>query len=86
MKLALHTWTLDTTPLADVLRVVRETGWDAIELRRLDFLRAAEAGASAEDVIARVKASGLPVACVGVELGWMWARGDEHKRLLAVFD
>ena len=47
MKLALHTWTLDTTPLADVLRVVRETGWDAIELRRLDFLRAAEAGASA---------------------------------------
>ena len=25
MRLALHTWTLDTTPLADVLRVVRET-------------------------------------------------------------
>jgi sugar phosphate isomerase/epimerase len=86
MKLALHTWTLDTTPLADVLRVVRETGWDGIELRRVDFLRAAEAGESAERVIERVRASGVPVACVGVELGWMWARGDERTRLLGVFD
>src|SRR3989442_190957 len=38
--LALHTWTLDTTPLADLLAVARRTGWDAVELRRLDFLRA----------------------------------------------
>jgi sugar phosphate isomerase/epimerase len=86
MKLALHTWTLDTTPLAEVLRVVRETGWDGIELRRLDFQRAAEAGESAERVIERVRASGVPVACVGVELGWMWARGAERTRLLEVFD
>jgi sugar phosphate isomerase/epimerase len=86
MKLALHTWTLDTTPLADVLRVVRETGWDAIELRLLDFTRAAEAGEPAERLIERVRASGLPVACVGVEAGWMWARGDERARLLRVFD
>jgi sugar phosphate isomerase/epimerase len=86
MKLALHTWTLDTTPLADVLRVVRETGWDGIELRRVDFLRAAEAGEPVERVIERVRASGVPVACVGVELGWMWARGDERRRLLQVFD
>lgn len=86
MKLALHTWTLDTTPLADVLRVVRETGWDGIELRRVDFLRAAQAGESAERVIERVRASGVPVACVGVELGWMWARGDDRTRLLQVFD
>lgn len=86
MKLALHTWTLDTTPLADVLRVVRETGWSAIELRRLDFNRAAEAGESGERLIERVKASGIPVACVGVEAGWMWTRGDERKRLLGVFD
>jgi sugar phosphate isomerase/epimerase len=86
MKLALHTWTLDTTPLGDVLRVVRETGWDGIELRRVDFLRAAETGEPAERVIERVRASGVPVACVGVELGWMWARGDELRRLLRVFD
>jgi sugar phosphate isomerase/epimerase len=86
MKLALHTWTLDTTPLAGILRVARETGWDGIELRRLDFLRAAEAGESAEAVIERVRASGVAVACVGVELGWMWARGEERTRLLQVAD
>jgi sugar phosphate isomerase/epimerase len=84
-RLALHTWTLDTTPLADVLRVVRATGWDAIELRRVDFARAAAAGDSADVVIDRVKKSGLPVACVGVEFGWMFAEGDERKRLLGVF-
>ncbi len=84
-KLALHTWTLDTTPLADVLRIVRATGWDAIELRRLDFVRAAERGQTAEQVMNLVKASGLPVACVGVELGWMWAHGAERARLHQVF-
>jgi sugar phosphate isomerase/epimerase len=84
-RLALHTWTLDSTPLADVLRVARETGWDAVELRRLDFNRAAEAGRSAEEVMALVRASGLPVACVGVEHGWMWAEGAERTRLLTVF-
>lgn len=86
MRLALHTWTLDTTPLPRVLDVIRETGWDGIELRRIDFLRAAEAGEPAERVIERVRSSGVPVACVGVEMGWMWARGDERARLLQVFD
>ena len=86
MKLALHTWTLDTTPLARILDVVRETGWDGIELRRVDFLRAAEAGDSAERVIERVRTTGVPVACVGVELGWMWSHGEERTRLLRVFD
>jgi len=84
-KLALHTWTLETTALEDALRIARETGWGAIELRRLDFMRAAERGQSADEVITLVKRSGLPVACVGVELGWMWTRGDERTRLLQVF-
>jgi sugar phosphate isomerase/epimerase len=84
-RLALHTWTLDTTPLAETLRVARETGWNAVELRRLDFTRAGEAGRPAESVIELVRASGLPVACVGVELGWMWSRGEERARLLRVF-
>ena len=84
-KLALNTWTLDTTPLGDVLRIARETGWDAVELRRLDFVRAGEHGLTAADVVDRVRASGLPVACVGVEFGWMWARGAERARLYHVF-
>src|SRR5262249_45498230 len=62
-RLALHTWTLDTTPLADVLRIARDVGWNAIELRRLDFARAAQAGRPAPVVLDQVKAVGLPVAC-----------------------
>jgi sugar phosphate isomerase/epimerase len=80
--LALHTWTLDSTPLAEVLRAARSTGWDAIELRRVDFRRAAEAGQSAPQVLDLVRASGLPVACVGGERGWMFATGPERRRLL----
>ena len=85
LRLALHTWTLDTTPLAEALAVIKKTGWDAVELRRLDFERAAQAGQSAEQVMDLVRASGLPVACVGVELGWVWATGAERARLLCVF-
>ena len=43
-ELALHTWTLDTTPLADALRIAKRTGWNAVELRRIDFDRARDAG------------------------------------------
>jgi sugar phosphate isomerase/epimerase len=85
-RLALHTWSLDTTPLDGALAAARQAGWDAIELRRVDFDRAAAAGGPAESVLGRVKASGLPVACVGVEFGWMWADGAERARLLRVFD
>jgi len=85
-RLALHTWSLDTTPLADALAAARGAGWDAIELRRADFDRAVAAGRPAESVLDLVKASGLPVACVGVEFGWMWADGPERERLLRVFD
>ncbi len=84
--LALHTWTLDTTPLADALRATRTAGWDGVELRRIDFARAAEKGQAAADVVALVKASGLRVACVGVELGWMFADGDERRKLMQAFD
>jgi 4-hydroxyphenylpyruvate dioxygenase len=86
MRLALHTWTLDATPLAATLRIARATGWDGVELRRLDFRRAEESGRPADSVLDLVRASGLPVACVGVEFGWMWADGAERTRLLAVFD
>jgi 2-keto-myo-inositol isomerase len=85
-RLALHTWTLDTTPLDAVLRIAGQTGWNAIELRRLDFARAGKAGRSPEAVLEQVKACGLPVACVGVELGWLFAQGAERERLLRAFD
>jgi len=84
-RLALHTWTLETTPLEAALRAARATGWDAVELRRLDFARAAEAGRPPGAVLDAVRAGGLPVACVGVELGWMWAEGAGRARLLQVF-
>src|SRR5215831_7187286 len=84
--LALHTWTLDTTPLPDALRATKAAGWDGVELRRIDFARAAEKGQPAADVLALVKASGLRVACVGVELGWMFADGAERQKLMQAFD
>lgn len=84
--LALHTWTLDTTPLGRVLEIVRETGWQAVELRRLDFARAAERGQAAEALLDLVRSSGVPTACVGVTLGWIWAEGDERKKVLGDFD
>jgi sugar phosphate isomerase/epimerase len=81
-RLALHTWTLDTTPLARALAVARATGWDAVELRRVDFERAA-AGQREEQVLDLVRAAGLPVACVGAQPGWMFAAGEERRAILA---
>jgi len=85
-RLALHTWSLDTTPLPEALAAAGAAGWDGVELRRLDYARAAEAGRDAAWVAGTVRAIGLPVACVGVEAGWMWADGAERARLLTVFD
>jgi sugar phosphate isomerase/epimerase len=83
--LALHTWTLDSTPLAELLTVVHSTGWDAVELRRLDFERAAAAGQSEADVLNLVRGSGLAVSAVGVASGWMFARGPDREQLLEIF-
>jgi sugar phosphate isomerase/epimerase len=85
-RLALHTWTLDSTPLADALRAARTAGWDAVELRRIDFDRAAEAGQPPERVLDLVRAAGLPVACVGAQPGWMFSGRNERTTLLAVLD
>jgi len=85
-KLALHTGSLGTLPLETALRVARETGWDAIELRYVDFTRARDAGTSFEESLAQVKASGLPVSAVGVEGGWLYAQGEERARLLGIIE
>jgi 4-hydroxyphenylpyruvate dioxygenase len=83
-KLALHTGSLGAKPLDLALNVARETGWDAVELRYVDFTRMLEAGSSAAEALALVKASGLPVAAVGVERGWFYAEGDTRQRLLGI--
>jgi 4-hydroxyphenylpyruvate dioxygenase len=85
MRLALHKWTLDSTPLPEALVVARRTGWEGIELRRGDFDAAIAAGLPPEGVLDTLRASGLALAAVGVELGWMFAEGPERRRLLRVF-
>jgi sugar phosphate isomerase/epimerase len=80
--LGLHTWTLDTTPLPRILEVARAAGWDAVELRAVDFDRARQAGRADDDVLAAVRGAGLPVACVGAKSGWMFAEGDARTALL----
>jgi 2-keto-myo-inositol isomerase len=84
-RFALHTWTLDSTPLPEVLRIARETGWDALEIRVVDFERAAEAGQSDEEVVEMIRASGLPVAAMGARLGWMYADSDDYRELRGIF-
>jgi sugar phosphate isomerase/epimerase len=80
-RLALHTWTLDTTPLTDVLRVARETGWNAVELRRADFTRCYESGMTRAEALELIRASGVKVAVMGTEYGWIFAKGAELQRL-----
>ena len=79
-RLALHTWTLDTTPLADALRAAKSAGWNAVELRRIDFTRCFEKGMTNAQVLDLVRASGLAVACVGTEYGLIFRPllPDEH--------
>lgn len=85
-RLALHTWTLDTTPLDALLAAAKKAGWNAIELRRIDFTRCFEKGMTNAQVIDLVKKSGLKVACLGTEYGLVFAQGAERDRLLKVLD
>lgn len=83
--IALHTWTLDSTELAGALAAAAAAGFDAIELRRLDFSRSFERGLADAQVLDLVRGSGLAVSAVGVEYGWMFAQGAERERLFGVF-
>jgi sugar phosphate isomerase/epimerase len=84
-RLALHMWTIDTTPLATALDAAKQGGYDAVELRRTDFKRCFEAGMTNAQVLDLVKKSGIKVGVLGVEYGWLFATGDESKRLFGVF-
>jgi sugar phosphate isomerase/epimerase len=84
-RLALHMWTIDTTPLATALDAARAAGYDAVELRRTDFKRCFDAGMSNAQVLDLIRKAGIPVGVLGVEYGWLFATGEESKRLFGVF-
>jgi len=84
-RLALHMWTIDTTPLATALDAAREAGYDAVELRRIDFKRCFEAGMDNPAVLDLIRNGRIKVGVLGVEYGWLFATGDESRRLYDVF-
>jgi 2-keto-myo-inositol isomerase len=83
-RLALHTWTVDTTPLDVALAAARDGGFDAVELRRIDFKRCYDKGMSNGEVLDLIRAAEIPVCTLGCEYGWLFATGDESKRLFDV--
>jgi sugar phosphate isomerase/epimerase len=84
-RLSLHTWTLDTTDLPTAIDAAKRGGFDAMELRWTDFKRCFEKGMTNAQVLDVIRAGGLPVATLGVEYGWIFAKGEESKRLWGVF-
>ena len=84
-RLALHMWTIDTTPLATALDAARAAGYDAVELRRTDFKRCFDTGMSNAQVLDLVRNSGIAVGVLGVEYGWLFAKGEESRRIFGVF-
>ena len=84
-RLALHTWTIDTTPLGEALESIRLAGYDAAELRRIDFRRCYDVGMTNERVLAMIRGSGVKVAVLGVEYGFLFAVGAESKRIFEDF-
>ena len=84
-RLALHTWTIDTTPLPTALDAAKQAGYDAMELRWTDFKRCFDQGMTNDDVLRIVRDSGMAVGILGVEYGWIFAEGEESKRLWRVF-
>ena len=55
-RLALHTWTVDTTPLPQAMAAAAAAGFDAVELRRIDFKRCLDGGMSDGKVLDLVRA------------------------------
>jgi 2-keto-myo-inositol isomerase len=84
--LALHSWTLDTTPLPQVLALAREVGWDGVELRQVDFDRAAALGEPVADTLAAIRGAGVPVVTLGTRSGFLFAQGEERRELLAALE
>jgi 2-keto-myo-inositol isomerase len=85
-RLALHTWSVDTTPLAQALTAARAGGFDAVELRRIDFMRCFEQGMNNDQVLDLIRAAAIPVCTLGCEYGWLFATGAESARLFDVLE
>jgi sugar phosphate isomerase/epimerase len=85
-RLALHTWSLDTTPLAEAISAAKAGGFDAVELRRIDFVRCYQQGMANEGVLDLVRAQGMPVHMLGCEYGWLFGKGTENERLFDVLE
>jgi len=81
-RIALHTWTLDTTPLADALRIAREAGYNGVELRHIDFMRCRKEGMNEDAMVKLVRDANIRVAVIGTESGVLFESGAELKRLL----
>jgi sugar phosphate isomerase/epimerase len=81
-RIALHTWTLDTTPLGAALRVARDAGYNGVELRHVDFMRCRKSGLDELAIVQLVRDSGMRVTQVGTENGVLFESGGELKRLL----
>jgi sugar phosphate isomerase/epimerase len=83
--IALHTWTIDTTPLPRAIAAAQAGGADAMEIRLVDFNRGNAKGMSDEAIVALLRESQMPVSALGVEYGWIFADGAERTRLFNVF-
>jgi sugar phosphate isomerase/epimerase len=83
--IALHTWTVDTTPLEGALAAAKAAKFDAVELRWVDFKRCEERGLTPAATLDLVRAGGLPVSAMGVEYGWIFSSGAERERLFGNF-
>jgi 2-keto-myo-inositol isomerase len=84
-RLALHTWTVDTTDLATAIDAAKCAGYDAMELRWTDFNRCLDKGMTNAQVLDIIRDGGMPVGILGVEYGWIFATGEESRRLWGVF-
>jgi 2-keto-myo-inositol isomerase len=85
-RISLHTWTLDKTPLPEVLNIARDAGFNGIELRFGDYKRSIEAGMSNDQFIDMIRASSLKVSVMCTEYGVIFAQGEELNRLLDSLD
>jgi sugar phosphate isomerase/epimerase len=80
--IALHSWTLGTPSLLQLIETARRTGYAAIEINWQDIERCGETGVTRQELKSRLADAGLVVAVVGVEPGWLFAEGlDADRRL-----
>src|SRR4029077_19459256 len=71
-RLALHMWTIDTTPLATALDAAKQGGFDAVDIRRTDFKPCFDLGMSNAQVLDLIGQAGIPCGVLGVEYGWLF--------------